>query len=98
MEVVPRLHVTGVSLEHPLEVIDYLAEEPTDFGISTVGSRALSGSLLPEHLKRTNAGGQTLGEAIASLGGAPDAIATVARPNGSIAAALEAHIEQGPRL
>jgi N-carbamoyl-L-amino-acid hydrolase len=98
IEVAHSLHESGVSLQHPLEVIDYLAEEPTDFGISTVGSRALSGSLLPEHLKRTDAGGQTLGEAIASVGGAPDAIAAVARPNGSIAAALEAHIEQGPRL
>ncbi len=98
IEVAHSLHESGVSLDHPLEVIDYLAEEPTDVGISTVGSRALSGSLWTEHLNRTDGRGQSLGEAIASVGGNPDAIATLARPNGSIAAALELHIEQGPRL
>jgi N-carbamoyl-L-amino-acid hydrolase len=98
IEVAHSLAEAGTALDHPLEVIDYLAEEPTDFGISTVGSRALCGNLLPEHLARTDAGGQTLGEAIESLGGAVDRIPQVARKRGSIAAALELHIEQGPRL
>src|SRR5712692_6495423 len=67
IEVACSLDAAGTALDHPLEVIDYLAEVPTDFGISTVGSRALCGSLLPEHLERTNTDGQSLGEAIESL-------------------------------
>ena len=98
IEVAHSLDEAGIALQHALEVIDYLAEEPTDFGISMVGSRALCGSLLPEHLQRTDADGQTLGEAIESLGGAVDRIPEIARARGSIAAALELHIEQGPRL
>jgi N-carbamoyl-L-amino-acid hydrolase len=98
IEIAHSLQHDHIPLEHPLEVVDYLAEEPTDFGISTVGSRGLSGNLFPEHLSRTNALGQTLAEAIESVGGAPDRIPRIARPRGSIAAALELHIEQGPRL
>jgi len=30
---------------HPMEVIDFLAEEPSPFGLSTVGSRAMAGKL-----------------------------------------------------
>jgi beta-ureidopropionase / N-carbamoyl-L-amino-acid hydrolase len=98
VEVAQCLNEAGVALRHPLEVIDYLAEEPTDFGISMVGSRGLSGSLLPEHLQRASAEGQTLGEAIESVGGSVTRIPRMARPHGSVAAALELHIEQGPRL
>ena len=35
IEVAHSLDEAGLALQHPLEVIDYLAEEPTDFGIST---------------------------------------------------------------
>jgi N-carbamoyl-L-amino-acid hydrolase len=98
IEVARCLEDTRQALRHPLEVIDFLAEEPTDFGISMVGSRGLSGSLLSEHLQRTNGAGQTLGEAITSVGGRVDGIPAVARRPGSVAAALELHIEQGPRL
>ena len=35
----------GIQLQHPLEVVDFLAEEPTDFGISCVGSRGMTGTL-----------------------------------------------------
>src|SRR5579871_1341458 len=98
VEVAHALDEAGIALQHPLEVIDYLAEEPTDFGISTVGSRALSGSLLAEHLQRRNADGQTLGEAIESVGGVVARIPEIARSRGSIQAALELHVEQGTRL
>jgi N-carbamoyl-L-amino-acid hydrolase len=98
IEVAHSLHEGGIALDHPLEVIDFLAEEPTDFGISTVSSRGLTGNLKREHLQRTNTQGQTLAEAIESVGGVVDRIPAVARPRGSIAAALELHVEQGPRL
>jgi N-carbamoyl-L-amino-acid hydrolase len=98
IEVARCLVEAAIKLEHPLEVVDFLAEEPTEFGISTVGSRALSGSLTPDMLSRANAVGTSLGEAIASVGGRPTHIAAVQRAAGSVAQYLELHIEQGPLL
>jgi N-carbamoyl-L-amino-acid hydrolase len=84
----------GVELRHTLEVVDFLAEEPTEFGISTVGSRALAGALTPEMLALRSDSG-SLAEAITQVGGRPDDIATL-QPR--IAIYLELHIEQGPLL
>jgi beta-ureidopropionase / N-carbamoyl-L-amino-acid hydrolase len=82
------------SLRHRVEIVDFLAEEPTDFGISTVGSRAMAGALTPEMLD-LGADGRTLAEAIASVGGSPERIGT---PRADIGQYLELHIEQGPVL
>jgi beta-ureidopropionase / N-carbamoyl-L-amino-acid hydrolase len=87
----------GVALKRPLEVVDFLAEEPTDFGISTVGSRALAGTLTREMLARQS-GSWTLADALALVGGRPDAIETVRRSQGSVAVYFELHVEQGPVL
>lgn len=92
---VRALDAAGHRLRHPLELVDFLAEEPSDFGLSCVGSRALSGALEPEHLTRTDADGRTLAQAIAEMGGAPDRIAGVTRAPGAVKAMLELHIEQG---
>ncbi len=93
--VVRALDAAGIRLRHPLEVIDFLAEEPTPFGISCIGSMALAGALDRQALDRRDDSGRTLGEALAAVGGRPDAIETVARRPGAIAAYLELHIEQG---
>lgn len=98
LEVARCLGTAGIGLEHSLEVVDFLAEEPTDFGISCVGSRGMTGTLDAEALVRRDPGGQTLAEAIASVGGGPDALAGEARRLGSVALMLELHIEQGPAL
>ena len=42
IEVAHTMREHGIELEHPFEVIDFLSEEPSDYGISCVGSRALS--------------------------------------------------------
>src|SRR5690606_18266694 len=41
LEVAQSLREQGIVLDHPLEVVDFLAEEPSDFGLSCIGSRAL---------------------------------------------------------
>ena len=97
IEVARSLAEQDVQLRRSLEVIDFLAEEPTDFGISTVGSRALVGSLSSEMLNRES-NGRTLAEAIESVGGRPQAIGLCGRQPGSVALYLELHIEQGPVL
>ena len=90
------LAADGVDLEHPLEVVDFLAEEPNEFGLSCVGSRGISGSLTSEHLAFCNPKKETLAEALKRVGGNPDGIAAARR--GDIKAAFELHIEQGPVL
>src|SRR3546814_8560347 len=45
IEVAHSLQEHRLELTHPLEVIDFMAEEPSDYGISCVGSRAMAGLL-----------------------------------------------------
>jgi N-carbamoyl-L-amino-acid hydrolase len=78
---------------HAIEVVDFLAEEPSDYGLSCVGSRAMSGHLDAGMLEYTNAAGEKLGAAIDRIGGATRDLAQARRND--IAAFLELHIEQG---
>lgn len=98
IEIARLLKENGIALRHPLEVVDFTAEEPSEFGISTVGSRGMVGNLPDEMLERTDASGLTLREAIARQGGSPEKLAVQARKPGSAAVYLELHIEQGPVL
>lgn len=98
IEVAHTLHEQGIELDHPLEVIDFLSEEPSDYGISCVGSRALAGVLHADMLAARNPSGETLAEGLARAGGDPLRIVDAVRPPGSTAAFVELHIEQGPVL
>jgi len=99
IEIARLLKETGTVLRHPLEIIDFTAEEPSEFGISTVGSRGMVGNLTPVMLELVDAAtGTTLREAIAGQGGDPDRLAEEARKPGDVALYLELHIEQGPVL
>jgi beta-ureidopropionase / N-carbamoyl-L-amino-acid hydrolase len=89
------LNAAGVELDHPLEVIDFLAEEPNEFGLSCVGSRGITGCLTQEHLAFTNPKKETLADALARVGGNPHGLGAARR---DIKAAFELHIEQGPVL
>lgn len=98
IEVVRCMRDAGLSLRHELKVIDFLGEEPNDFGLSCVGSRALGGSLMPEHLQLRDPSGRTLGLAMVEAGCDPDGVLGGAWSRGAIAAYVELHIEQGPVL
>ncbi|CAJ2896049.1 Zn-dependent hydrolase [Burkholderia pseudomallei] len=98
IEVAHTLNEQGIVLDHPLEVIDFLSEEPSDYGISCVGSRALSGVLDAGMLRATNGEGETLAQALTRIGGKPEALNIPLRAPGSTAAFVELHIEQGPVL
>jgi beta-ureidopropionase / N-carbamoyl-L-amino-acid hydrolase len=86
----------AIELEHPLEVIDFLAEEPNEFGLSCIGSRGITGSLAAEHLSLENPKRETLAAAVARVGGDPAKLPMA--PRRDIRAAFELHIEQGPVL
>jgi N-carbamoyl-L-amino-acid hydrolase len=60
-----------------------------------MGSRALVGDLKEDALTVVNSTGFTMREGINRIGGDADRIAEVERPEGSLAAFLELHIEQG---
>ncbi|MFL9827019.1 Zn-dependent hydrolase [Rhodoplanes sp. SY1] len=96
LEVARALADRGIALDHAFEVIDFLAEEPSEYGLSCVGSRGMAGALGPNELAMTGPGGETLGAAIARVGGAPERLAEAVRDD--IAAYLELHIEQGTVL
>lgn len=98
IEIARCLREADITLRHPLEVIDYLAEEPSEFGLSTIGSRAMAGALQPEHLLLTDPSGRALAEGIAQMGGDPARLGNARRAPGAFALSLELHIEQGPVL
>ena len=98
IEIVRVLKEAGIKLEHPLEIVDFTAEEPSDFGMSTIGSKGMVGELSKETLQREDAEGHILFNEIDALGGNCSRLEREARKKGEVALYLELHIEQGPVL
>jgi amidase, hydantoinase/carbamoylase family len=98
LEIARRLRETGTVLRHPLEVVDFTAEEPSEFGISCIGSRGMVNNLSEDMLERKDQTGLLLKDGIRLAGGDPDLIGLHARRRGDVALYLELHIEQGPVL
>jgi len=89
----------GIKTDHPLELIVFTAEEPSPFGLSTIGSRGMAGKLKKEHLLgKKNDKGEELLDAIARIGGDPDHLEMGVRGSDKIYAFIEIHIEQMPYL
>ncbi|MDF2811714.1 MAG: Zn-dependent hydrolase [Microvirga sp.] len=95
LEVAQGLVERGVGLRHPLEIYDFLAEEPSEFGLSCIGSRALAGALSPEMLELKRSDGMSLRDGLRFVGGRPEELSSARREPGDIAAYVELHIEQG---
>ncbi|RAZ89171.1 Zn-dependent hydrolase [Mesorhizobium hawassense] len=93
LEVARALQDTGITLEHDLEIVDFLAEEVSIFGVSCIGSRAMTGQIPADWLEREHQG-RSLRQAIVEAGGDPGGLS----PRNDIRASLELHIEQGPVL
>jgi N-carbamoyl-L-amino-acid hydrolase len=96
LEVLASLLDANRQLRHRIEVIDFLAEEPSEYGVSCIGSRGISGFLDATQLNRTNAAGESLQQAMRRIGAAPDQLAGAVRRD--IKAFYELHIEQGAVL
>jgi beta-ureidopropionase / N-carbamoyl-L-amino-acid hydrolase len=95
LEIAAALNDSGVRLRHSLEIVDFLAEEPNEFGLSCIGSRGMAGALDADMLARKNRAGVTLREGIVATGAG--GLAGAARRN-DVVAFFELHIEQGPVL
>lgn len=98
LEVLQSIRESGVIPQHGMEVIDFLSEEPSDYGVSCIGSRAMVGRLNDELLTYTDPTGETLSEGIVRVGGEPCKISLNARQPGDVACFVEMHIEQGRLL
>jgi N-carbamoyl-L-amino-acid hydrolase len=93
LEIVRALRQSGTLLDHTIEIIDFLAEEPSEYGLSCVGSRGMTGSLDGKMLALTEPGGEQLRDALRRVGGDPDRLDQARRED--VRAFLELHIEQG---
>lgn len=92
LEVVRLLRDDAIALRHPLEIIDFLSEEPSDYGPSCIGSRAMTGFLDAGMLELRNPSGEPLAAAMVRMGARPERLTAPLRYD--IAAFLELHIEQ----
>jgi beta-ureidopropionase / N-carbamoyl-L-amino-acid hydrolase len=93
LEIARALRDSGTRLDHSLEIIDFLAEEPSEYGLSCVGSRGMTGSLDARMLDLVEPGGEKLRDALRRVGGHPDRLPQARRSD--VRAFLELHIEQG---
>lgn len=93
---IARAFQAGAKIEHTIEIVDFLAEEPSEYGLSCIGSRGMAGALDGPMLTLTEPGGEALGDALRRMGGDPDRLEEARRTD--IKAFLELHIEQGAVL
>jgi beta-ureidopropionase / N-carbamoyl-L-amino-acid hydrolase len=93
LEIVRAFRDAGLRPQHSIEVIDFLAEEPSEYGLSCIGSRGISGALDDKMLDLKEPGGEKLRDALRRVGGDPDRLGQARRDD--IRAYLELHIEQG---
>ncbi|MBE1552999.1 Zn-dependent hydrolase [Sporosarcina limicola] len=98
IEIVRQLSEKNMALDHTLLIVDFTAEEPSEFGISTIGSRGMVNNLSTEMLSRKDPDGLVLSEGIKLAGGRPKDIPVEALQKGDLSLYLELHIEQGPVL
>lgn len=96
-EIVQTLLENNISLQHNLEIVSFTAEEPNDFNLSTLGSRALTNKLTYSQLMNANdSNGVKLSDAVKRAGGELEKLSEIKRED--LAVYLELHIEQGKRL
>ena len=85
----------NVQLPFDIELYDYLGEELNDWNISCLGTRAMTGLLDDEILRRTDGAGRVLKNEIDRVGGNSDKLAEMFECFANVIACFELHIEQG---
>jgi len=98
LEVVQTLIENKLKPEIPIEIIAFCDEEGFRFNKGLFGSRGITGELDDAELDRKDQDGITRREALIECGCNPDRLSESVYAEGSIAAYLEIHIEQGPVL
>lgn len=88
----------GVALPMAIDVLAFGDEEGSRFPSTLSSSAAVSGCFDPATLALTDARGVSFADALAAYGKSPADIPAAAYRSGTVAAYVEAHIEQGPVL
>ena len=98
LEAIRALQRAGFRPERSIELIMFTSEEPTRFGLGCLGSRLISGTLVPDAAAALrDVEGETLDSARQQAGFA-GRLDSVRMAPGSYSAFVELHIEQGPIL
>ena len=97
VEAVESLVDAKLRLRRPIEVVAWADEEGARFGVGLFGSTAAFGRLARGVGDRRDRDGVSIAEALRALGERGDPAAARRDPK-ELAAYLELHIEQGPRL
>jgi hydantoinase/carbamoylase family amidase len=89
----------GFQPDYPIEVICFASEESSRFPISTIGSKAMSGIIVPSELENLkDSTGYTVKQAVESRGLNWEMIRYAEREEKEIKSFVELHIEQGIRI
>lgn len=99
LEVIRTLNDQQITTKHPIELINFAAEESSRFGLATLGSKGITGQLSCDQAKQiTDREGLSLYDVLTRSGYPVDNAAEYVLDADSVAAFLELHIEQGPVL
>lgn len=94
-----QLKKEGFIPDRPIEVICFASEESARFGVSTIGSKAMSGMLDTEALAEVpDKDGVTIKQAMEERGLNYDESPKAERDAGDLSSFVELHIEQGTRI
>jgi N-carbamoyl-L-amino-acid hydrolase len=98
LEAIRALQRSGFKPARPIELLAFISEEPTRFGVGCLGSRMLCGALNAESaVQLKDRAGTGLLELRSSAGFSGE-LDTVKLPENYYSAFVELHIEQGPTL
>ncbi len=95
---VGKLHQKRLRLPFAINVLGFADEEGVRYQSAYLGSKAVAGRFEPADLKRKDADGISMADAIKNFGGDPAKIKTARLNPKNLIGYLEAHIEQGPVL
>lgn len=99
LEVIRQINEERITTKHPIEIIAFACEESTRFGVSTLGSKAMTGSVNKEIVSKLyDKNGISIQEAFRECSLDFEAIGDAARQPDEYKLFLELHIEQGPVL
>jgi hydantoinase/carbamoylase family amidase len=99
LEVVRSLNDQGIVTKHPIEIISFACEESARFGVSTIGSKAMTGLLSKDEISNLiDKEGMPIREAFSNRGLDFTIVDQAARRRGELKAFFELHVEQGPLL
>ncbi len=95
---VVELHRQKIQLPFAIEVIGFADEEGVRYQSTYLGSKVLAGSFDAKDLKRKDADGISLADAIKNFSGDPAKLKSARLNPKNLLGYIEAHIEQGPVL